>query len=365
MKKLFLSIFCLLGMSLSAQQPVITFDRTEHDFGQINEGDGRVSTIFEFKNDGMESLVLSNVRASCGCTTPTWTKSPVEPGERGSITVTYNPNGRPGKFQKTITVTSNATNPTTKVYIKGEVIPKSVKPVDKYPVKIDELSLKTRSVDFGKVKKGTTLSRSIEYANQTDSEIVVNIRYDQDGYIIPALSFQSLKPGEGGTLNLSLVASNTNEYGPVRRVFYMVVNGKDIQDEAHAIYLDADLEEDFSLLSDQALQKAPIIELSSDELNLGEVKSGGKVSGKLSVKNANVSPLVIRRIVNQNDMIAAKMKKSSIKGGKSSDLLIDVTAVSDKGELLKAGVYRRQLELISNDPKQSRKRVTVTWTVVE
>ena len=128
MKKIFSTLcMALVAVAMMGQDPVITFVKTEHDFGKINEADGRVSTVFEFKNEGMAPLILSNVRASCGCTTPTWTKEPIEPGQTGSITVTYNPNGRPGRFQKTVTITSNATEPTKRVYIKGEVIPKQAR----------------------------------------------------------------------------------------------------------------------------------------------------------------------------------------------------------------------------------------------
>ena len=124
MKKIFSTLcMALFAVAMMGQQPVITFEKTEHDFGSIHEEDGRVSVVFEFKNEGMSPLVLSNVRASCGCTTPTWTKEPVEPGQKGSITVTYNPNGRPGNFSKTVTITSNATEATKRVYIKGTVIP--------------------------------------------------------------------------------------------------------------------------------------------------------------------------------------------------------------------------------------------------
>ena len=89
MKKIFSTLFmALAAVAMMAQDPVIPFEKTEHDFGKINEADGRVSVVFEFKNEGMSPLVLSNVRASCGCTTPTWTQEPVEPGQKGSITVT-------------------------------------------------------------------------------------------------------------------------------------------------------------------------------------------------------------------------------------------------------------------------------------
>ena len=141
----------LVAVAMMAQQAVITFEKTDHDFGKINEADGRVTTVFTFKNEGMEPLVLSNVRASCGCTTPKWPRQPIEPGQTGEITVTYNPNGRPGRFNKTVTITSNATEPTTRVTIKGEVIPKPAKPVDKYPVKMGELSLKQKEVNFARI----------------------------------------------------------------------------------------------------------------------------------------------------------------------------------------------------------------------
>lgn len=59
----------LINIVAMAQEPVMTFDKTTHDFGKINEADGRVTTVFEFKNEGMTPLVLTNVRASCGCTT--------------------------------------------------------------------------------------------------------------------------------------------------------------------------------------------------------------------------------------------------------------------------------------------------------
>ena len=146
MKRIFsFAATLLFAMVAMGQEPVITFDKTTHDFGKINEADGRVTTVFTFKNEGMAPLVLSNVRASCGCTTPKWTREPIEPGQSGEITVTYNPSGRPGRFQKTVTVTSNATEPTFKLQIKGEVIPKPAKPVDQYPIKMGELSLNAKN----------------------------------------------------------------------------------------------------------------------------------------------------------------------------------------------------------------------------
>ena len=82
------------------------FKTEEHSFGNVPEGPS-VSYDFEFKNTGKEPIILSNVQASCGCTTPTWPKEPIAPGKTAKITATYSTQGRPGQINKTITVTSN------------------------------------------------------------------------------------------------------------------------------------------------------------------------------------------------------------------------------------------------------------------
>ncbi|MFO7844862.1 MAG: DUF1573 domain-containing protein [Bacteroidales bacterium] len=96
----------------SKDLPEIYFEKTTHDFGKIEyKGDGTCE--FTFKNTGKEPLLLTNVRASCGCTTPTWPKEPIKKGKEGTITVKYNTRII-GNFTKTIRVYSNAkTSPVT------------------------------------------------------------------------------------------------------------------------------------------------------------------------------------------------------------------------------------------------------------
>src|ERR1035437_4685405 len=87
----------------------------------VQGGDGNCE--FSFINKGKSPLILSNVQASCGCTVPEWPKEPILPGKTGSIKVKYNTNN-PGAFNKSITVKSNAINPTVILQIKGNVTPK-------------------------------------------------------------------------------------------------------------------------------------------------------------------------------------------------------------------------------------------------
>jgi len=104
----------------SALGSAIEFQVTEHDFGTIQQG-GDGSFDFVFTNTGVEPLVLTNVRSSCGCTIPSWPHDPIPAKGKEAIKVKYDTN-RVGKFNKTITVTSNAGEEPIVLKISGEVI---------------------------------------------------------------------------------------------------------------------------------------------------------------------------------------------------------------------------------------------------
>lgn len=105
----------------SSKMSEIKFEKTVHDYGKVPYG-GDTKTRFLFKNTSKNPLILTNVRSSCGCTTPFWPNYPIEPGKTDSIVVSYN-NTRVGMIQKTITVQSNAKNGTIELSIVGELLP--------------------------------------------------------------------------------------------------------------------------------------------------------------------------------------------------------------------------------------------------
>lgn len=110
--------------------PEIIFEKEEHNFGLLQKG-ADCNTEFKFTNTGKEPLLLSNVKASCGCTTPSWPKEPIPPGGSNVIKVKYDSN-RVGKFTKTVTVSSNAKSATKVIKITGEI---QAPPEIKAPVK--------------------------------------------------------------------------------------------------------------------------------------------------------------------------------------------------------------------------------------
>ena len=98
------------------------FEKTEHDFGTINEGDV-VETVFNFTNNGKSELIISKAKASCGCTVPEWPKEPIMPGESGEIKVKFNSKRKPNLQQKQITLETNTDNGKEIIKIRAMVIP--------------------------------------------------------------------------------------------------------------------------------------------------------------------------------------------------------------------------------------------------
>lgn len=109
---------------LAGEGAAIVFETKSHDFGTVKEADGEVSCEFDFQNTGDEPLVILDVRTSCGCTTPDYPRDPIAPGKMGKIKVTYNPNGRPGEFERTVKIFTNAKKRIT-LKVTGVVVPKN------------------------------------------------------------------------------------------------------------------------------------------------------------------------------------------------------------------------------------------------
>ena len=108
------------GINKGANVPVIQFEKTEHDYGKILQGE-QVSYTFKFKNVGDAPLLITSIEKTCGCTSPEFTRTPVKPGDDGKITITYDSKGHKGFQNKRLIVKAN-TNPSESIIrIKAQV----------------------------------------------------------------------------------------------------------------------------------------------------------------------------------------------------------------------------------------------------
>ncbi|MBR0122337.1 MAG: DUF1573 domain-containing protein [Bacteroidales bacterium] len=169
MKKLTVVAALIFACAISfgqKQNPTIVFDEKTYDFGEILAGSGPAEHVFTFTNVGDEPLIISNCKASCGCTVPKWTKDPVMPGQKGSINVTFTSTkvASPKAFSKSITVTSNGNPNTMLLTIKGHVV-SVLTPASKAVIS-------NSSIDLGEYNK-KNVSTSFEISNEGTADLVI------------------------------------------------------------------------------------------------------------------------------------------------------------------------------------------------
>jgi hypothetical protein len=207
MKK-FASLLFGLGLLLThlgAQaQGIMTFEKDAHDFGNVPEGT-MATYEFKFKNTGNQPVVIANVQASCGCTTPDWTKTPILPGKIGMVKAVYSSAGRPGVFNKTVTVTSNAATPSTVLSIKGTVLGKDEIKTKLTPAQLAQsphAKLNTTTHDFGKVEVGQQPVVRLTVQNTGKQDLVMGMLSSTCSCVGYKAAPQPIKPGQSAPIEL-------------------------------------------------------------------------------------------------------------------------------------------------------------------
>lgn len=204
-KYLVLLIVFISSSSIVFSQGKFEFDKIQHDFEQVTEGN-IASHEFTFTNTGSAPIIIQNVRASCGCTTPYWTREPVLPGQKGKIKAAYNSKGRPGVFNKTITITSNADEPSKRLTIKGNVVREAAKP--KYTAEeianSPSLVFETDHFNLGKVELGQSVVKNLSINNKGKSELRLKDIQSSCNCVTVLSAPKLLNPGETASLELNI-----------------------------------------------------------------------------------------------------------------------------------------------------------------
>lgn len=121
-----LILSCMINIKAQSdnekKQAEIKFEKLSHNFGTFSETDPVVTCVFAYTNVGESPLIINQAVATCGCTVPEYTKTPVQPGEKGEIKITYNGTGKfPGHFKKSITIRTNGVIEMTRLYVEGDM----------------------------------------------------------------------------------------------------------------------------------------------------------------------------------------------------------------------------------------------------
>ncbi|NQU87315.1 MAG: DUF1573 domain-containing protein [Mariniphaga sp.] len=352
---MFVLVFVAGVTIVSAQQkPKIVFENMRHDFGTFKEEAGVQTTTFEFTNKGEVPLVLNNVRASCGCTTPKWTREPVAPGQKGSIQVSYNPKGRPGKFSKAVTVQSNAETPVINLSIAGVTEQREKTLAELYPRKIGDLMVRTNTISFSRIKSNEVKTGSLELVNDTDEPVTIGFKTVPKH--VKAVVTPNVVPPKGkSVLKVTYDAKGKETYGYASDRIYLIINGDD--NYRNAVSLSATIEEDFSHLSAEEMANSPVVAFDSNTHDFGKISQGDKVEHSFTLTNSGKRDLVIRNIRSSCGCTAVTPAETVISSGKS----VPIKVVFDsKG---KRGRQSKTITVITNDPKTPTTTLRVSSNV--
>ncbi len=342
--KLNLSIFLLfVAMSLSAQ-PKIVFDKAQHDFGKVNEGDGTVSYDFAFKNTGSAPLIIQDVKTTCGCTTPEWTKQPIRPGNTGFIKVSYEAKGRPGAIDKTITVYSNSTSSPTSLRIIGEVIPVERHPTEAFRYPAGTIRLDDMHVSFSRVYSYEKPSLTVTAYNPGPDAVKISF-VDLPSYIKVDVTPTTIKKEEKASIKVTYDAAKRNDWGFVTDQISMILNDNKAKD--YKLTLTATIEEDFSRWTAAQLQNAPVISIDKQAIEAGKIKKGEKKEYKLKITNNGKSKLLIRKVESGSPLVTVNAPKE-ISVGASADMTVTYDTTRQSGE------QNKTVTIITNDPKNAQ-----------
>ena len=320
----------------------ITFEKLQHDFGTFKEELGVQTVSFNFKNEGKVPLILNNVQASCGCTTPEWTREPVAPGAKGVIKVSYDPRNRPGVFNKTIRVSSNADNADVVLTILGEVTPRARTIEEDYPNEIGPLRAKTNHIAFGQIKENQIKKDSTEIINTTDQPVQLSFKTPPT-HLSAVIKPAKLAPKQKGYIVVTFDASKIKAYGFVMHRIYLNIDGQD--DYKNSVAVSTTLEEDFSGLSAEDLKSAPVVSYDSESFDFGDIKPGSKVEHIFNLKNAGKKDLIIRDVKSSCGCTAVSPSKNIVTANESVPLKVTFDSNG------KSGRTNKTITVITNDPK--------------
>lgn len=333
----------LLGVTALAGLARIEWLERDHDFGLMKEIAGPKTGVSRFVNLGPDTISIFNVRPSCGCTSADWSDRPLAPGDTATVSYTYDPEMRPGKFDKSVKVQlSDGTRHS--IRITGNVLgtPESLSTL--YPLEAGSLRLSEVKIDMGEVMKGRNPLAFVNAYSLAQDTVVPTVQVN-----IPGLRVTPSRPkaGPGDLITYTLeYSAREASYGPVEGdILFSVGN-----ETPTALPWKAYILPNPDLLLRAQQGKNPFCEVRPDPVDFGvQTRGSGKVSTEITISNTGKGPLEIYRILCDSPAIEASAPTKALKPGKKAK--VTITLDTDR---IASGPARIPLILLTSDPAHTR-----------
>lgn len=353
-RTIFSFLFILVCSGLFGQQAKqLAFREETYDFGTVDEEKGPVTHEFVFVNNSPRPVKILTVQASCGCTTPGWSKEVIPPGKEGFIQASYNPKGRPGFFNKSLTVTTDLEASPIILQIKGQVTDDNKPTASDYPVAIGNLRLKVSSFNMGRVYlKDEYVVREFPVMNGGTEPIQFTGKFVNPSYLIVDAQPRKLGAGEKGMIKVSYNGAKKNQYGFQSDNIEIETDDKNDPVKSFSVY--ATLEDFFPQMNAAQLGKAPQLTFASYSLDFGNIPVNTATEKQIVFTNTGKQELVVKSIQPNCACVTASASRTSLKPGESATLSISFNPQD------RSGTQNKAVSLYTNDPRNPVQRLTFT-----
>lgn len=349
-KKIFL-LLILITLKTFAQKTSIDFDFYTHDFGTIKEDGGKVSYDFRFTNAGNLPLKITGVQAACGCTVVDWPKSTFAPGEKGHLIVTFDPENKPGPFNKSITVSTNTQQETVLLYLTGKVTPKPKKTSDLYPDAMGNLRMVSRYMNMGDITTKAPEKKQYILFNHADTAITINDAIYNKEFLEVSVEPTTLPAKQKATVFITYYADKRNDYGSVTDKIEL--HTTDTKMPIKTLYTVVNITKHFDTYTVEQAKNAPKFSIDKYSYDFGLSKQGDKLKVMFTITNQGNEKLEIYKVKPACGCTLSELSKKSIAKGDTArlTLIFDTTG--------KEGVQEKHINLYTNDPQSHNPVITL------
>ncbi len=346
------SFVLLVVPSIAQVAKPLQFKEETFDFGEVIEKAGPVTHQFQFTNLSDRPVKILNVKPSCGCTTPDWTKESVQPGKTGFIQARFDPKGRPGYFTKSLTVTTDADGNPIVLQIKGSVITESAEVHTEFSGINGNWRIKTSSFNLGKIfLKDEYVVREFPIMNSGAKSITYLNKFDGPAYIRVNVEPKILAPGEKGIIKLSYNGKIKNDYGFQSDNVTLHTDDEAQPKKSFAVF--ATLEDYFPTLTPEAAAKAPKLQIGAATVDFGRIKQNQSSMKEVLILNTGKSNLQLKAIQSNCTCITTEANEKTLKPGASATIKISFNPQDRKG------TQQKSVTIYSSDPQNPVQRITL------
>ena len=326
---------------------VLKIDRTVQDWGDVTVKDGPLSCSFELENVSGKELRISSVVSSCGCTGVKWTRDPLKPGQKGSITATYSNDEGPSSFDKTLSVYVEGIRKPLILHLRGVVHKKKLPLSETFPVHFGDMALRKAEYKVGNLSQGEEKSTQLSLANIGKKEIRVSFTGISD--FLEISPSELIIPPQDKAEIVVTVRADRSLWGKNIYTATPVIDG--VKAEDGALRFTAVTKENFDSLSEAQKANAPKADYQGS-VTPEPVRPSENMEAVFTLYNRGGRELKIHRIdydSSQLEQLHPDSDSALVPAGSSLKLHFKVLTASMKADSENLCV----VSLYTNDPQHS------------